>query len=128
MTFAELTIEERIRVTEMIQKVIGKQEDVIKEGMSTSDRIKARESYRKLFDKLTKVWMKGGDKALSLVYTWEGSYGHGITPNGKKWVFSMNSFGWTQRSHHCGSLTIEGQGTIFTSGTLARAFERILEN
>ena len=128
MTFAELSLEERIRVTEMIQKIIGKKEDVIKDGMSTSDRIKAREAYSKLFDKLTKVWMKGGDKALSLTYTWEGSYGYGVTPNGKKWVFNMNSFGWTQRSHHCGSLSIEGQGTIFTSGTLARAFERILEN
>ncbi len=128
MTFAELTIEERIKVTEMIQKIIGKKEDAITEKMTRSDRIKARENYNKLFDKLTKVWMKGGDKALALTYTWEGSHCHGVTPDGKSWVFEMNSFGWTQRSHHCGSLYIEGVGNLFTSGTIARAFERILEN
>lgn len=128
MTFTELSIEERVRVTEMIQKIIGKKEDAITEKMSCSDRIKARDSYNKLFDKLTKVWMKGGDKALALTYTWDGLYCKGVTPEGKSWLFVMNSFGWTQRCHHCGSLYIEGQGTIFTSGTIARAFERILES
>lgn len=128
MTFAELTIEERVKVTEMIQKIIGKKEDATTEKMTRSDRIKARENYNKLFDKLTKVWMNGGDRALALTYTWTGSSCHGVTPEGKNWVFVMNSFGWTQRSHHCGSLYIEGIGNIFTSGTIARAFERILKN
>lgn len=127
MTIYDLPKEERMRVTEMIRKIIGKREDSIKEGMSNSERIKARFEYDKLFEKLAKVWVNHGDRALAMNYTWYGSYGEGVTPNGKKWIFEMNNFGWTQRCHHCGSLYIEGEGTVFTSGTLARAFERILE-
>lgn len=127
MTIYDLPNEERMRVTEMIRKIIGRKEDSIKEGMTNSERIKARFEYDKLFEKLAKIWVNHGDKALAMNYTWCGRSAQGVTPGGKKWIFEMNSFGWTQRNHHCGSLYIEGEGTIFTSGTLARAFERILE-
>ena len=128
MTFAEMSKEDRVRVTEMIQKIIGKSGDCVKEGMSLSERITARDNYRKLFDRLTKVWAKYGDKALAMNYTTNGSVARGVTPNGKAWSFSLNNFGWTNRCHHCGSLYIEGIGCVFTSGTMARAFERIFEN
>lgn len=128
MTFAELSREDRIRVTEMIQKVIGKREDCITEKMNTSDRIKSKFNYDKLFDKLTKVWLKYGDKALAMNYTVSGAVAKGVTPGGKAWEFILNNYGWTERCHHCGSLYIEGIGCVFTSGTMARAFERIFEN
>ncbi len=127
MTIYDLPNEERIRITRMIEKIIGTKKDAVNDKMSRSERITAYANYDKLFDKLAKVWVEHGDKALAMNYTWRGSRGEGVTPNGKKWIFDMNSFGWTQRAHHCGSLYIEGEGTIFTSGTLARAFERILE-
>lgn len=127
MTIYDLPNEERIRVTRMIQKIIGTKKDAVTQDMTGSERITAYANYDKLFDKLAKVWVAHGDKALSMNYTWNGSQGEGVTPNGKKWIFIMNCFGWTQRTHHCGSLYIEGEGTIFTSGTLARALERILE-
>ena len=127
MTIYDLPIEERIRVTRMIQKIIGTKEDAVKDITGTGARIQAYSNYDKLFEKLAKVWVKNGDKALSMQYTWCGSYGYGVTPKGKSWTFDMNTYGWTDRCHHCGSLYIEGEGTIFTSGTLARAFERIME-
>lgn len=128
MTFYQLPVEEQTRVREMIQKIIGRKEDQITEDMSRDTRIKVRFAYDKLFEKLAKVWANYGDKALALNYTDKGAVKEGVTPNGKKWVFYMNNFGWTDRSHHCGSLYIEGMGCLFTSGTMARAFERILEN
>ena len=127
MTIYDLPNDERIRVTKMIQKIIGTKEDAVDGINGTGARIQAYSNYDKLFDKLAKVWVKNGDKALSMQYTWNGSYGQGVTPTGKRWMFDMNTYGWTERCHHCGSLYIEGEGTIFTSGTLARAFERILE-
>lgn len=128
MTYYNLQGEERARVAEMIYNIIGKREDQITADMSRDDRIKTRFEYDKLFDKLAKVWAKYGDKALATQYTDRGAIKEGTTPNGKKWQFYMNSYGWTHRTHHCGSLYIEGVGCVFTSGTMAKAFERIFEN
>ena len=127
MKYYELEMDERVRVKEMIEKIIGTKSECITDRMSNSDRIKARFAYDKLFEELANVWCKYGDKALAMHYTDKGGIKEGVTPSGKKWVFYMNSFGWTQRSHHCGSLYIEGKGCIFTSGKLARAIERIME-
>jgi len=128
MTIYDLPNEERIRVTRMIQKIIGTKEEAVKGVSGTGARIQAYSNYDKLFEKLAKVWVNHGDEALAMNYEWYGSYGKGVTPKGKAWTFDMNTYGWTERCHHCGSLYIEGEGCIFTSGTLARAFERILEN
>lgn len=132
MTYADYitnaTPEERAELRKKIENIIGRKEDCVNDNMDRSDRITARTNYDKLYEKLTKIWLEHGDRALAMNYTNKGTWVEGTTPDGKKWVFSLNSFGWTQRCHHCGSLYIEGQGTIFTSGTLARAFERILEN
>lgn len=127
MTIYDLPNEKRIEITKKIQNIIGTKNEWVTDNMDLSKRIKARSDYDKLFEKLAKVWVKYGDKALAMNYTDNGSYKIGTTPNGKKWMLEMNN-GWTMRSRHCGSLYIEGQGTVFTSGTLARAFERILES
>ena len=127
MTFYELPIEEQTKGREMIYKIIGKKADCVEGLNSNSDRIKARFEYDKLFDKLARIYANNGAKALSMTYTSHGAWLEGVTPGGKKWVFNYNTFGWTQRTHHCGSLYVEGVGTLFTSGTLARAFERLLE-
>ena len=125
MRFYDMTLEEQNKGRQMIENIIGSQGDWIKPDMDCSKRIKARASYDKLFDKLAKVYAEHGDKALAMEYTSNGAFKEGTTPNGKKWVLVMNS-GWTERSRHCGTLTIEGEGTIFTSGTIAKAFEYIL--
>lgn len=127
MTIYDLDNETRMRVTEMIQKVIGTKAECVNDKMTREERIKARFNYDKLFEKLAKIWVKNGDKALSMNYMDYGSFLKGVTPNGKRWQFDWNSWGWTERTHHCGTLWIEGQGCIFTSGTVARAFERIME-
>lgn len=127
MTFSELTVEERINLNKKIEIIIGTKESWVHEGMDTSQRIEARFAYDKLKEKLQKVFLKYGDKALAMNFMDYGGYKKGITPGGKRWVLDMNS-GWTARSRHCGSLYIEGQGNIFTSGTLAKAFEYIMNN
>ena len=125
MRFYDMAIEEQVKGRQMIRNIIGNKEDWVKPDMSLSKKIKARADYDKLFDKLAKVYAEHGDKALAMEYTSNGAFKEGTTPNGKKWVLEMNS-GWTERSRHCGTLTIEGEGTIFTSGTIAKAFEYIL--
>ena len=127
MTIYDLKNEERIELTKKIRGIIGNKDSWVHEGMDTSQRIKARFDYDKLFEKLSKVWLQYGDKALAMNYTDLGSRKKGITPNGKTWILDMNC-GWTERSRHCGTLYIEGEGTIFTSGTIAKAFEYIFNN
>lgn len=127
MTYAELPIEERINLNKKIEIIIGTKDSWVRENMDTSERIKARFAYDKLKEKLQKVFLMYGDKALAMNFADYGGWKKGVTPGGKKWTLEMNS-GWTSRSRHCGSLYIEGQGNIFTSGTLAKAFEYILNN
>lgn len=127
MSFYDLPIEEQNEARKRIQMIIGKKEDAIHEGMSRDQRIKARFDYDKMFEKMAKVYVKHGERALAMQYTDTGAIKKGTTPNGKQWVLCGNC-GWSERSRYCGSLYIEGMGTIFTSGTLAKAFEYILEN
>jgi hypothetical protein len=124
MTFAELTREERQEITQRIQAIIGKKEESIREGMSISERVKARSDYDKQFDKLAKIYVQYGAEALACNFEDCGAFKKGVTTQGKKWSLEMNG-GYTQRSRYCGSLYIEGEGMIFTSGTLAKAFEYI---
>lgn len=125
MGFYDMTIDEQNKGRRMISNIIGKKEEWITDGMDLTTRIQRRAEYDKLFDKLAKIYAKHGDKVLTMNYTDQGGYKCGTTPNGKKWTMYMNS-GWTTRSRHCGTLYIEGEGTIFTSGTIAKAFEYIL--
>lgn len=127
MTFWELDMDTRMEVTRRIQVIIGKKEEWVKEDMDRSQRINARFEYDKLFEKMAKIWMKYGDKALATQFKQEGRWAEGITASGKFWRLIPNSFGYTSRSRHCGTLVIDGE-TIFTSGTIAKAFEYILNS
>lgn len=126
MTFAELPYEERQAVAERITGIIGTKEGCIREGMDTAERIKARKKYDETFQRLAKLYITHGIKALSMAYTDEGWRKSGVTPNGKKWVLEMNN-GMEERSRYCGTLWIDGEA-IFTSGRIEKAMEYILNN
>lgn len=51
----------------------------------------------------------------------------GVTKNGKRFEWYGNN-GFCERSRYCGSLWIEGIGTVFTSGTIAKAVEYVINN
>lgn len=124
-----MTMDERIRINERIDAMIGSREDLNKEieNLSLSDRIDVRAKYNKLREKLFKIAEKNGEKALTLTMIQDGNTASGVTAQGKKFVWTIN-FGYSLRSRYCGSLYIEGIGTVFTSGTVAKAFEYILNN
>lgn len=127
MTLYDLPNDKRLEATRRIRMIIGTKDSWLREDMSLTEKIRTRESYDKLFEKLGKIYATYGDKALAMNFTDHGSYKEGVTPGGKKWYLDMNS-GWTTRSRHCGTLRIEGEGVIFTSGILAKAFEYILNH
>lgn len=57
------------------------------------------------------------------IETASGRWVIGETPNGKRFQIIINS-GFTERSLHCYTLTIDGE-TIFTSGDFSTAYARI---
>lgn len=124
-----MTMDERIRINERIDAMIGSRDDLSKEieNRSLSDKITARDKYNKLREKLFKIAEQNGEKALTLTLIQDGNTATGVTANGKKFVWTIN-YGYSIRSRYCGSLYIEGIGTVFTSGTVAKAFEYILNN
>lgn len=126
MKFYEMDAENRAKVTKMIQVIIGTKEDAVKGIESLSERINRRGQYNKQFDKLVKVYEKSGEKALAMNYMDCGAIKKGTTPNGNNWVLEMNN-GYTARSRYCGTLYINNK-CIYTSGTVAKAFEYILNN
>ena len=52
---------------------------------------------------------------------------HGITPNGKRFSWYINN-GYTERSWHCYTLSIEGKGTVFTSGQWWLCYNTVKNN
>ena len=79
--------------------------------------LKQKEELRKLeFAAEQKEWAKDG-------ITLEGRY-YGTTPGGKGFSIQRNN-GYTDRSLHCFSLYLEGQGMVFTSGEFWRAYNII---
>lgn len=123
-----MNIDEKAEVYARIDALIGSYDDlnIRIELYSLSDRISAREQYRRQRERLMKIAEKGGIKALHLTVIDSGIDKHGITPSGKKFVWSGNN-GMTERSRYCGTLILDGE-MIFTSGTIAKAFEYILKN
>lgn len=124
-----MTIDERKAINDRIDAMIGSQDDLRKsiESMSLSDKINARDKYNKLREKLLKIAEMSGEKALTLTLIQDGNTATGVTANGKKFVWTANN-GYAYRSRYCGSLYIADIGTVFTSGTVAKAFEYILNN
>lgn len=126
MKYYEMDNESRAKVRAMIHAIIGTKEDSVKGIEDLSERITRRSQYDKQFDKLVKVYDKNGEKALAMHYMDCGSIKKGTTPNGNNWSLEMNN-GYTARSRYCGTLYINGE-CIYTSGTVAKAFEYILNN
>jgi len=91
-----------------------------------SNKIQARMQYRRLREKLEKIAEKSGIEALKMTLIQEGSRLRGYTPKGKAIEWTGNN-GLEERSRYCGTLRIDGK-TIFTSGTIAKSFEYIINN
>lgn len=88
--------------------------------LAAVEDLKAKEELmKKEFEAEQKEWAKDG-------ITLERRY-HGITPNGKRFSIEGNS-GWTNRSRHCFTLYLEGQGVVFTSGEFWRAYGVVKNN
>lgn len=85
------------------------------------------EEEEKAYKKLMKQQIK--EKASSIGYINVGNGDiKGITPNGKKWYGKLNWFGYTERTLHCFSLSIEGIGMMFSSGLLDTVLETVAQN
>ena len=124
-----MTLEERREANKLIDKMLGSREQQreITSNMTLENRIRSNSEYQKMREKLMKIAEKEGIENLNLVIITCGRSGHGVTKSGKKFVWEGNN-GYTMRSRYCGSLYIEGIGTVFTSGTIAKVAEYIINN
>ena len=131
MSYAELmskaTTEQRKEVRERVIKIIGTVEQNTCNIRDLTERVNARARYQREYERLAKVFLEHGAEALSMNFYQYGRDYEGVTVKGKKWTLEMNH-GWTDRSRYCGTLWIQGQGTIFTSGRLDKVFDYILNN
>lgn len=124
-----MTMQERAEVNRRIDVMIGSWEEQkkITETMSLSERLNSNNRYSKMRDKLVKIAEKEGLEALASIVIVGGKWCEGCTASGKRYVWDGNN-GFTERSRYCGSLWIEGMGTVFTSGTLTKAVEYLIKN
>lgn len=116
-TMAQDAVEEVEWQIENAEKRFEKAERKVneyREELARAEDLKAKEELRKLeFEQERKEWAKDGIKL-------EDRYS-GLTPSGKRFSIYGNS-GWTDRSRHCFTLSIEGKGCVFTSGEFWRAY------
>lgn len=107
-----------------VAKVVGTYSDAqekLKEIIS-EDKRKAEEKEQK------KAEIKKTASEYQIEFTKNGNaWKQGYTKSGKVFVLDGNC-GLTERSRKCFTLTIEGLGCIFTSGTLEAAVEYIINN
>ena len=124
-----MTTDERLAINRRIDKIIGNRYEQRSriENMSLEDKISDNNEYLKMREKLFKIGEKYGEEALALTMIKCGNICHGVTANGKRFVWIGNN-GLEKRSLYCGLLDIEGIGTIFTSGTIAKAIEYVIKN
>lgn len=124
-----MTKEQMVAINERIDAMIGTREFVrkVSENMRLSEKIDYRGRYEKMREKLFKIAEKGGEKALTMTIVDRGRSSTGLTAKGKKYHYEGNN-GMTERSRYCGSLWVEGEGIVFTSGTIAKVFEYIINN
>lgn len=132
MTYADYitnaTPEERKAMKERIEAIIGTKEQAAAQAKDLSARITARSKWDKQYEKLAMVFFEHGEKALAMNFSKvNGNSFQGVTAGGKRWILEGNN-GYCERSRYCGSLWIEGEGCIFTSGRLDRVFDYILNN
>ena len=123
-----MTMQERMEIERRIDVMVGSREHQrkIAETMSLEDRINSNGRYNKVRKQLFKIAEKEGLKALASTVI-DGRWCEGCTASGKKYVWDGNN-GFTVRSRYCGSLWIEGIGTVFTSGTITKAVEYLINN
>lgn len=124
-----MTQKEREEALKRIYSMIGtpEQQRQFVSNFNLQERIKSTSNYNKTKEKLLEIAEKEGVKALSKVVIMAGRYCTGLTANNKKYTWEGNS-GYTERSRYCGSLYIEGIGTVFTSGRIEKAVEYLLKN
>lgn len=124
-----MTTNERLAINQRIDKIIGNRDEQRSriKNMSLEDKISDNNEYSKMREKLFKIGEKYGEEALALTMIKCGNICHGVTTNGKRFVWIGNN-GLEKRSLYCGLLDIEGIGTIFTSGTIAKAIEYVIKN
>ena len=121
------TAEQRAEVRKRVEAIIGTKDQAIVNARDLSERIRMRAAYDRNFEKLAKIFYEHGEKALAMNFTQHGRSIRGVTASGKRWELYGNN-GWTERSRYCGTLYIEGEGAVFTSGRLDRVFDYILNN
>lgn len=116
-------------INERIDKMIGSRDEQRERvaRMELSDRINSNRKYEKMRAELIKIAEKYGEESLATTIIKCGRTGEGVTSNGKKFVWEGNN-GMCERSRYCGSLWIDGVGTVFTSGTIAKVVEYIAKN
>ena len=119
---------EYIKANEIIDRMVGSMSEqrAYAAQLPLSDRIKCNDNYNKMRAKLLAIADANGVECISGVTIMRGTNSRGFTACGKKYVWEGNC-GLTQKSRYCGSLWIEGEGTVFTSGTLVKAVEYILK-
>lgn len=124
-----MTTDEWLAINRRIDKIIGSRDEQRSriKNMSLEDKISDNNEYSKMREKLLKIGEKYGEEALALTMIKCGNICHGITANGRRFVWIGNN-GLEKRSLYCGLLDIEGIGTIFTSGTIAKAIEYVIKN
>lgn len=124
-----MTTDEWLAINRRIDKIIGNRYEQRSriQNMSLEDKISDNDEYLKMREKLLKIGEKYGEEALGLTMIKCGNICHGVTAHGKRFVWIGNN-GLEKRSLYCGLLDIEGIGTIFTSGTIAKAIEYIIKN
>lgn len=124
-----MTTDEWVAINRRIDKIIGNRYEQRSriQNMSLEDKISDNDEYLKMREKLLKIGEKYGEEALALTMIKCGNICHGVTAHGKRFVWIGNN-GLEKRSLYCGLLDIEGIGTIFTSGTIAKAIEYVIKN
>ena len=129
MTYSQLissaSVGQRKEVMDRVIKIIGTREQNTVNIKDTVAKANAIARWQKEYEQLAKVFLEHGAEALSLNYTQVGNSFEGVTVSGKKWTLYRNH-GFTSRSLHCGTLYVEGTGTVFTSGRLDKVFDYIL--
>lgn len=106
----------KYRIEKTVERVekVEKEVEAYHEELNAIEDLKQKESLLAAeFEEEQKEWAKDG-------ITLESRY-HGKTPSGK-WFSIISNNGYTERSLHCFSLYLEGQGCVFTSGEFWRAY------
>lgn len=120
--------EDYIKANEIIDRMIGSiaEQRANVDKLPLSERISCNAQYNKMRVRLLEIAEENGFDCLTCVTIMRGSKSVGFTKTGRKYIWEGNC-GITQKSRYCGSLYIEGMGSVFSSGTLAKALEYILK-